>query len=131
MQVAAAGRVADQVPLDHDDRRCADGESLADERLVGAGLGRAAAALVRGLVRDDARGGRDSDDVEVAPLWATTPRVGVRACQIGAVHSCAHTTDPEHGGVLPLPVPRVCQGAVLESAIDVQEEISTAGRVAD
>ena len=77
MQVAAAGRAADHMALNDGNRGFADRDGPADERLVGASLGRAAAALVRDLVRDDARGGRDDGDVEVAPLVLAAPRVGL------------------------------------------------------
>ena len=89
MQVAAAGRAADHVALNDGNRGFADRDGPADERLVGASLGRAAAALVRDLVRDDARGGRDDGDVEVAPLVLAAPRVGLRAVKVDGVLALA------------------------------------------
>jgi hypothetical protein len=61
--------------LGDDDRRGAKCEVLLDERGVGAGLGRAASAGVRSLVRNDTRAGRDDGNVEIALLDGATTRI--------------------------------------------------------
>jgi len=131
VQIAAAGSVADKVALDHGDGVYTNGEGLADERRIGFGRRRAAAAGVRRLVRLDARGGRDGDDVEIAPVATASPHVGLRAAQVGAVLALAECSSPVHGGVLPLAAGRERQGAVLELVVDDQVQIAAAGSVTD